>query len=52
MNTDDKKMIENIIGALIGTSIAMGGDYKEEIAWLRSIKKITKKSSVKKRFEF
>ena len=35
---EDKKMIDRIIGALIAIRITTGGDYSEEISWLKELK--------------
>ena len=39
MDTKDKntEMIQRIIGALIAIRITTGGDYSEEIEWLRGL---------------
>ena len=37
MKTKDLEMIESIIGALISIRITTGGDYSEEISWLREL---------------
>lgn len=34
----DKEMIDRIIGALIAVRITTGGDYSEEISWLKDLK--------------
>lgn len=40
MDTKDKntEMIQRIIGALIAIRITTGGDYSEEISWLKELK--------------
>lgn len=38
MKTKDLEMIESIIGALVSIRITTGGDYSEEISWLRELK--------------
>lgn len=34
----DQEMIGRIIGALIAIRITTGGDYSEEISWLKELK--------------
>ena len=34
----DREMIDRIIGALVAIRITTGGDYSEEISWLKELK--------------